>query len=425
MSENVPRRRSLVRGLVLGGLALLLAAQNQAVAQSWTLTTLYSFCAMAQCIDGRDPRGTLISDNAGDLYGTTASGGFNLLGTVFKIDPFGNETVLHNFCSRFDCNDGSRPFAGLIRNAKGVLYGTARGSGSRHHSGNPGGVVFKVTSGGEKSLCNFGSVHCPTGALPMGSLIRDAEDNLYGTTSGGGTNFITNFNCCGTVFKVSPDGEETVLYSFCSAANCRDGASPQAGLTIDPSGNFYGTTLFGGAFQAGTVFELTAGGTEKVLYSFCVAVSCANGINGSHPGTGLVRDASGNLFGTTLYGGLNDKGTVFEVTPGGVEKVLYSFCSVAACTDGEYPQAGLILDGLGNLYGTTKSGGDNFHGTVFKVAADGTESVLYSFCPIAGCSDGKAPRAGLLMDKSGNLFGTTSAGGVNGKGGTVFELAPP
>lgn len=425
MSEKSSRWRSFVRGALLAGIALIMSALGPAAAQSWSLTTLYSFCAASGCADGREPRGTLISDKIGNLYGTTAGGGAESSGTVFKLDPFGHETVLHNFCSRNGCKDGLRPLAGLIMDATGILYGTTRGRGSLTRDGNPGGAAFAIEPGaGEAAFCKFGSTTCPTGKLSMGSLTMDASGNLYGTTSWGGTNFIAGFYCCGIVFKLPSGGGENVLYSFCSLADCHDGARPEAGLIMDASGNFYGTTFYGGSNQAGTVFELAAGGEERVLYSFCTAAN-PNCTDGAYPKAGLVREASGNLYGTTLYGGINGKGTVFEVTAGGEERVLYSFCSVAACADGEYPQSALIIDASGNLYGTTQSGGANADGTVFVVAPTGQETVLHSFCSATKCSDGKSPLAGLLMDESGSLYGTTSAGGANGKGGTVFELAHP
>lgn len=424
MSENITRWPSLVCGVILGGIALLFALLSPAFAQTWTLTTLYSFCAEANCTDGQKPGyGSLVADKLANLYGTTENGGANFAGTVFALAPSGEETVLHSFCSLNNCGDGQRPLGGVILGAGGVLYGTTYGHGSLMSNTNPGGAVFKIPPKGKESvLCKLGSAACPVGEFPVGSLIADGSGNLYGTTSWGGTNPIADFDCCGAVFKISSGEPGVVLYSFCSLADCHDGARPEAGLIADAFGNLYGTTVYGGFNTAGIVFEIAPGSTEKVIYSFCAADSCADG---AYPEAGLVMDGSGNLYGTTLYGGAKAKGTVFEVTPGGVEKVLYSFCSVAACADGEYPHAVLIFDASGNLYGTTQSGGANGKGTVFMVAPSGQETVIYSFCAAAGCVDGKSPLAGLLMDKSGNLYGTTSGGGANGKGGTVFELAPP
>jgi uncharacterized repeat protein (TIGR03803 family) len=225
-----------------------------------------------------------------------------------------------------------------------------------------------------------------------------------------------------------------LLHSFCAETNCVDGDDPEAGLVMDSSGNLYGTSYLGGVHNSGTVFELDAKSTWHVLYSFCSkgGIKCTDG---RFPIAGLILDASGNLYGTTETGGThNNAGTVFELSQDGntgawSERVLYGFCALsgAACIDGENPAAGLIMGGAGNLYGTTESGGVHGHGTAFELTLDKTtgtwsEKVLYSFCSEAACLDGSGPRAGLLMDRSGNLYGTTEQGGAYRNGGTVFEL---
>jgi uncharacterized repeat protein (TIGR03803 family) len=187
---------------------------------------------------------------------------------------------------------------------------------------------------------------------------------------------------------------ETVLHSFSG----NDGAQPIAGLIADGNGNLYGTTAKGGASGNGVVFKLAPGGTYTVLYSF------TGGSDGRFPQAGLIADSSGNLYGTTQFGGATGNGVVFKLTPGGTETVLYSFCHLPGCTDGAYPQAGLIADSSGNLYGTTPYGGASNDGVVFKLASGGTETVLYSFL---GGGDGAFPGAALIADGSGNLYGTT------------------
>ena len=196
---------------------------------------------------------------------------------------------------------------------------------------------------------------------------------------------------------------ETVLYSFTGGA---DGGNPFAGLIKDASGNFYGTTVEGGAHGLGTVFKLAPDGTETALWSF-------TGADGSYPEGGLIMDASGNLYGTTSSGGADGDGTVFEVALNGAETVLHSF---TGGPDGKGPQAGLVMDNKGKLFGTTVFGGANGDGTVFKVTPGGTETVLYSF---AGKPDGYAPSGGLIR-RNGNFYGTTAEGGTEGLG-TVFE----
>jgi len=264
--------------------------------------------------------------------------------------------------------------------------------------------------------------NCADGSEPLAGLIMDKWENLYGTTALGGA------NGRGTVFQLTPGGTETVLYSFCAQTNCADGANPGAALIMDEAGNLYGTTPVGGANDRGTVFELTPSGRETVLYSFCAQHGCADG---STPLAALIMDKWENLYGTTDVGGANDQGTVFELTHRGTETVLYSFCAQTNCADGARTRASLIMDKRGNLYGTTLIGGRNNNtfrdggGTVFELTPGGRETVLYSFCAQTNCADGALPQAGLIMDKAGNLYGTTVQGGANNfLGGVVFQLTP-
>jgi uncharacterized repeat protein (TIGR03803 family) len=267
------------------------------------------------------------------------------------------------------------------------------------------------------------------GAYPFAGLIFDTAGNLYGTTVG---------NACdgshGTVFKLAPGANgswtEKVLHSFGSGT---DGAELVAGLVFDGEGNLYGATFGGGASYYGVAFELSPGAngnwTEAVLYSFG-----SGQYDGGGPQAGLIFDATGNLYGTTSLGGVGDSGTVFQLARSNgqwTETVLYSFCTSHHCTDGAYPQAGLIFDSTGNLYGTTLEGGNLKYcpgghgygcGTVFRLAPSNgrwTETVLHTFFPKAGDD----PSAGLILDPAGNLYGTASGGGATGYG-TVFELTP-
>jgi uncharacterized repeat protein (TIGR03803 family) len=368
-----------------------------------TLTTLYSFTGGS---DGATPFAGLISDPSGNLYGTTQIDGDAGAGTVFElVNSSGNYTVkvLYSFTGG---SDGGYPFAGgLISDSSGNLYGTTQGGGA---AGN--GTVFElVNSSGnytEKVLYSFtgGS----DGGGPLGGLIADSSGNLYGTTAAGN----------GTVFELvnsSGNYTEKVLYSFTGGS---DGRQPFAGLIFDSSGNLYGTTLFGGAAGNGTVFELVNSSgnyTEKVLYSF------TNGSDGGQPAAGLIFDSSGNLYGTTGSGGAAGAGTVFELVNSSgnyTERVLYSFGG----SDGANPVAGLIADASGNLYGTTALGGAAGAGTVFELvnsSGNYTEKVLYSFTSFT--SDGSEPEDGLIADSSGNLYGTTVLGGFGA--GTVFKIS--
>ena len=295
--------------------------------------------------------------------------------------------------------DGGKPWSGVVEDAAKNLYGTASSGGAYGY-----GVVFKVNWLGKETVL-YSFTGGSDGKSPNGSLVLDAANNLYGTTvTGGAYGF-------GTVFKLDTTGKETVLYSFLGGAN---GQYPWAGLAFDSAGNLYGTTLGGGASGYGTVFKLDSSGHQTVLYSFTDA-----GGDGAYPYAGLVLDAANNLYGTTEYGGNYDYGVVFKVDTAGSETVLYSFTGGA---DGGYPMFGaLILDAANNLYGTTDEGGAKGAGTVFKLDTAGTESVLYSFCSVYGCTDGAAPEGGLVQDWAGNLYGATTQGGTS-NAGTLFEL---
>ena len=265
----------------------------------------------------------------------------------------------------------------------------------------------------------------------LSNLTFDKKDDLYGTTSGGGTHGE------GTVFELSPAlggrWKETVLHSFDYR---RDGDFPYGGLILDGAGNLYGTLSAGGAHRAGAAFKLTpasGGWTETILHSFCSAQQC---IDGSGPFSGLTADPTGNLYGATFGGGRYGDGTLFELVPGSdgwTENVLYSFCAKSHCDDGDAPYAGLAWDSLGNLYGTSEYGGKGSPqwGTAFELKhnSDGTwqHILLHSFPSFPG--DGEVVYAGLVLDAEGNLFGATNSGGGHGCGqtltcGTVFKLSP-
>ncbi len=368
--------------------------------------------------DGSSPFAPLARDAAGNLYGTTAYGG-NVgvktcgngatgCGIVFKLSSTGTETVLHRFSGG---SDGEYPYAGLVLDSVGNLYGTTALGGSIDCQGRNCGTVFEVdASGSETVLYRFAGRL--DGGLPDGGLIRDNLGNLYGTTLEAGR---WGF---GNVFRIDPTDTEKVIYSF---AGGTDGATSDATLLRDAAGNLYGTTTAGGTGAAGTILKVNTSGEETVLYSFGATP------DGQFPQGGLVADSVGNLYGVTSHGGTSGNGTVFEVDTTGKETVLYSF---TGGTDGGGPFGGLLRDAAGNLYGTASSGGNLSCnapygcGTVFKLGMTGHESVLYTF---TGGTDGGFPYATLTRDSLGNLYGTANSGGdlscnaPNGCG-TVFEL---
>ena len=330
------------------------------------------------------------------------------------------ETVLHSFGNG---TDATHPLAGLIFDAAGNLYGTAWGGGIHGD-----GAVFEMSPNGAGGytvtvLHSFGNG--TDGQIPFAvNLIFDAAGNLYGTTQYGGT------HGSGTVFEMSPNGAggwtETVLHSF---GNGTDGKSPLTGLIFDATGNLYGTTSSGGLHGLGTAYEMSpngAGGwTETTLYNF------GNGPqDGQSPRSGLIFDGAGNLYGVAKSGGIHALGTAYELSPNGsggwTETTLHSFGNG---TDGATPLGGLVFDASGNLYGTTFAGGihpcgGNGCGTVFELSprqgGGYTEMVLHSF---GNGTDGTEPQAGLISDTAGNLYSTTEFGGIHNEG-TVFELSP-
>jgi uncharacterized repeat protein (TIGR03803 family) len=386
--------------LVLAAALVLLTAFNPSLqGQTYTESTIYSF---GHGLDGNEPfYSGVVRDAAGNLYGTTIVGGAFEGGTVFKVDPSGKETILHNF---FGGSDGEKPYAGLVRDAAGRLYGTTTNGGIQNSSCTSGcGVVFEIDlNGREKILHRFTGT--PDGASPVGGLILDSAGNLYGTTEMGGSAGV------GTAFKVTASGVETVLYSF---GGTPDGAYPQAGVIRDSNGNLYGTTSSSGTGGFGTVFKLNAAGDETILHNF------SGGSDGATPLAGLLRTANGNLYGTTFQGGaVYGVGTIFKVDANGTETVLHAFDG----SDGEYPESPLSPDSKGNLYGATLQGGPASYlgGVVFKVSPQGAFEALYDFL---GQPDGGGPNGPLHLDSSGNIYGTTAAGGTTGNG-TVFKLTP-
>jgi uncharacterized repeat protein (TIGR03803 family) len=440
------RNKRLLIGLRV---TLAMLTMTLLVTSAWAASpekVLYKFTGK----DGGAPRGGVIWDASGNLYGTTEVGGGGKCqygcGTVFELTPKAGggwaEKVLYRFTN--SQKDGHYPEAGLVFDSAGNLYGTTgNGGGGTCQSGC--GTVFELTpkAGGgwtEKVLHRF-SNNGKDGYWPRANLILDASGNLYGTTVGGGSRSCTDGGC-GTVFELTPKagGEwtEKVLHSFSN--NGKDGHNCYGALIFDSSGSLYGTTAGGGSgtcqYGCGTVFKLTpkADGkwTENVLYSFK-----NNGSDAQSPFASLIFDTSGNLYGTTGGGGTYGYGTVFELTRkahgGWTDKVLFSFCSdYPFCTDGEGPVASLVFDATGNLCGTTPNGGsmqcEYGCGVVFELTpkANGswTEKVLYMFGNNNRNHDGLEPLAGLIIDAAGNLYGTTFNGGYNPGDGIVFEIAP-
>jgi uncharacterized repeat protein (TIGR03803 family) len=371
---------------------------------------------------------------------------------------------IHRFCTQAACSDGAYPQAGVTPDGAGNFYGTTYFGGEGDCGGYGCGTAFKLSPKANGKFkfsllyrfCN--ESNCDDGALPMAGLIVDTAGNLYGTANVGGG------NGAGSAFEIKRNshGKQTfkVLHHFCAETNCNDGGGPQfdgltyqgqaSGALYDGTSPLYGTGFVGGSGGLGVVYALNppaAGKSkwrEKVLYNFCTQTgtagrnragrsgsaspsgSCADG---NLPARGLLLDSAGNLYGTTQSGGAGDNGVIFELSKSGKtwsETILYNVCADGgSCPDGTYPSSPLIMDGSGNLYGSMVNGATSGSGVIFKVVPNGassTYSVLYDFCSQSGCADGQEPFGHLLMDAGGNIFGTAEIGGAYGLG-TVYELS--
>ncbi|MFL6689117.1 MAG: choice-of-anchor tandem repeat GloVer-containing protein [Alphaproteobacteria bacterium] len=400
---------------------------------------LHSFCHKAGCPDGAIPEGGVIRDDAGTLYGVVQDGGSSGLGAVFELAAGSGRRAayerLHDFC-KGNCRDGSMPSFPLIRDVAGNLYGTTATGGSKG-----GGVAFELMPGNDHwtlrvlhAFCAPSSGACKEGSSPSagltyqgaaGGLSYDGHSPLYGTTAVGGA-----LNG-GTVFQLAlQDGEwhAKLLHDFCPPPSCGSGSTPLGGLVLDTGGSIFGVANLGGANDEGAVFELSPMGSRysyTTIYSFCSQQTCTDGIR---PGAGLALDASGNLFGTTTRSGRHDAGTLFELSPAGVNfafQVLHQFCNEENCADGGAPAASPTLDENGNVFGTTTQFGNaQGAGTLFELSpskSGWTETVLHDFCAETNCTDGAISMSRLVLNGAGNLFGTTVAGG-SANAGVIFEL---
>jgi len=391
-------------------------------AHAQTFTTVYNFCSQPSCSDGQAPTGSLIQGLDGNLYGTTSAGGAFGHGTIFQISPDGQLTTLYSLCSKKNCSDGSGPVGALTLGVGGDLYGVTTYGGSTKV--NPGGLgtVFKISAAGAlTTLYRFTYADAGVdGAGPTSGLVLGSNGDFYGTTGSYGGD--------GTIFKMTPAGKLTTVYSFDSTGGT-NGLYPNA-LIQAANGMFYGTTFAGGAYggatcsfgydNCGTVFKMTPAGKLTTLYNF-------NGADGANPLAGLVQTSSGKLYGTTSAGGANGTcpgnepcGTVFQITARDVLTTLYSFCSQPSCTDGNDPVAALIEATDGNLYGTTGQATPSGPGTIFQITLGGSLTTLYRF------GYGGFP-FGLVQGTDGKLYGTTFYGGTgtctqSGGCGTIFSL---
>jgi uncharacterized repeat protein (TIGR03803 family) len=339
------------------------------ITPSGVLTALYSFCSLKGCTDSADPNGLVQATN-GYLYGTTNGTGSSNYGTVFKITPSGELTTLHTFCPYRKCLNGNS-FASLVQAANGDLYGTTFFSAGTVFKITPGGALTRIYNFCSQSGCadgrgpEAGLIQAANGLLYGSTFWGGAstnnpscplvDDEMYG---------------CGTVYKITPDGKLTTVYSFCSLTDCTDGTGPAGPLVRTAEGDIYGITTGGGITNSlcvpscGTIFKLTPTGTLTTLYRFCSQAGCADGFSTL---SGLIEAADGDLYGLTPSGGEYGYGTIFKITPAGTFTTQYSFCSQTGCPDGSAP-TGLLQATNGIFYGTTATGGAKGDGTVFSLS---------------------------------------------------------
>jgi hypothetical protein len=438
----------------------------------YTETVLHSMCGSAGCADGENAQIPLL-ESGGVLYGV-AGGGSHSGGIAFSYDTATSTyTVLYNFCSTHVvghptvCSDGESPAGKLIIDTSGNLYGTTQLGGNVNNAG----TVFellKPAGAGAWTYHNIykfcpdkiGDVECEDGDDPLSGLTYagaaggsayDGTSLLFGTTYVGGDDFEGSYGN-GTLFALqlaSGVWSQKVLYEFCpscteSCTGCGDGVRPYGNFVMDANNKFWGTTITGGRQGRGMAYEIAPGGsnlwtttwTRTVLYNFCWSGS-STCPEGTFP-NGVILDASGDVWGTAPGGGAHNDGLLFELVPGSClefggdgpywcQNDKHDFCSSSGCADGSTPRGDIVMDSSGNVFGTTAAGGSHAivtggAGTVFKQSST-AESVLYKFCPSSTCADGEEPEGGVILDGSGNFFGTTALGGANAEG-TLFKLAP-
>jgi len=344
--------------------------------------------------NGANPYGRVTIDSSGNLYGTAQAGGANSDGVVWKMAA-GTHTI--SAVASFNGTNGNTPYGGVAIDGSGNLYGTTYIGGA-----NNDGVVWKIAAG-TSTLTTVASFNGTNGMNPVAGVTIDGSGNLYGTArNGGGSGW-------GCIWKIA-SGSSTITTVASFPFNGASGINPYGGVTIDGSGNLYGTTYTGGANTDGVVWKVASGSsTITVIASF-------NGTNGANPYDGVTIDGSGNLFGTTYNGGANSDGTVWEIASG--TSTITTIASFNG-TNGLNPSSDVKMDGAGNLYGTTTLGGASSAGTVWRI--DSGTSTITTLASFNGGSTGSNPNSGVTIDSGGNLFGTTSLQGANSDG-TVYEI---
>ena len=405
--RTTPRRYAWV------ALTFLCATACATSQTTWSESLLYSFNGAS----GRNPSGGVIQASDGNFYAAVNTGGANNEGAIVQITPAGVASTIYSFCAQTNCMDGSSP-EGLIEGPDGNFYGTTGSGGTATGSGQ--GVAYKVTPGGVETVlhvfCSTDSVTCADGEGPASALALGADGNLYGTTVSHGVNGTAIEG--GTLFQLTPSGTLTVIYSFCALANCADGNEPYGAPVQGADGNFYGTTVGGGAKRDGVIYQITPAGVLTVLHSFCVVSGCPDAYDTNNQ---LVEGPSSTFYGDGFQGGSYGNGSLYSITTAGAFTTLYSFCAASSstCSDGSGPAGGVILGSDGNLYGSTTSGGADTDGVAFQATTAGSVNTIYNFASVE--PDAVEPFGPMLQDSNGSFEGTSMGGGT-GSAGAVYSL---
>jgi len=416
--------------------ALAISGSSHGALAAGTYKVIHNFCTEEKCADGKWSRSTLTADGAGNYYGTTMAGGTKDGGTIFRMSPNGAQwkfTELYKFCSVKGCKDGSSPRGGVTVDTDGNLYG-ATFSGGAHGQG----AVFQLSRNGKLKVLHSFCIDetCSDGAVPQSLTLSyqgmasgvpyDGTSPLFGTASAGAHNG-------GVVFSLTPNAAKTkwtykVIHDFCANDPCTDGGHPFSGVSVDASGNLFGALTDGGAYAHGAIFEMQKNGSGWkyiLVHSFCSDQDiCADG---NAPVAAPVMDGAGNLYGTTLAGGsAANRGSVYKLVPNGSKWTftsLHAFCAETNCTDGRTPYAGVMVDPNGNLFGTTEAGGDVDNGTLYELSG----KQLTTFTRLESFDSkkvpGATPFAAPTQDSSGALFGT-AANGSSKDAGVIFKFTP-
>ena len=425
-------------------LALAAASVVPNAAEAAKYSAPHLFCAKKNCTDGAGPWAPPVGDGTGNYYGTTSAGGAGSEGVIYRMSLSGKHwtySVLYSFCAQKKCADGSEAHGGLVRDTAGNLYGTTVEGGTTGQ-----GVIYELSPNGSgwkyKVLYDFCSAKdCADGSLPQEVTLAyqgqasgvpyDGSSALYGTTGSGG-------HGSGVAFSLTPNAGKTkwtekVIHAFCAKSQCTDGGTPFTGVMVDGSGNLFGTSISGAKYAKGAVYELQPNGANwiyTVLHDFCADQNTC--VDGAVPVGVPVMDGAGNLFGTTAAGGTGGAtpgqgGTAYKLTRSGAKwklSTLHNFCLETDCDDGQAPYSSLLIDAGGHLFGTTYLGGDANAGTMFRLSGGKltTFDRLLSF----GGTDtpGTIPIGGMMLDSSGAFFGAAATGGNANGGGAFYEYTP-